>query len=83
MIVENWISQAGASATGNPVFLGLLVLGFFIGFVTLSQTRIDVKLMVMVSAVILASAYIPWLVVLGSIVFGYITYWGLMKAINK
>ena len=77
------IGNAVLNAVGDPVYLGLLTLGFFLGLVTLGGSPLDVKLLVLFSAAILAAQYIPVLAVVIALVFGYVVYWGLMRVIAK
>ncbi len=77
--LESLIYSGAMSTVGDPTFLGLLILGFFIGFVYLQGTRMDVKLMVIVPAMFLAVSFLPLLKVVMVVGFGIVLMLGLSR----
>jgi hypothetical protein len=59
---------------GDSTIAGLIVLTFFVGSAILQPSKLDAKLVIIVPAVILATALIPWwasvLAILGGLFFG-------------
>jgi len=70
------------SIVGDPTYLGLLVLGFFVGFVFLQGTRMDVKIMVIVPALFLAMSFIGILKVIVVVGIGVVMMLGIKKFMN-
>lgn len=77
--VETFIGDGMAQVTGDPVFFGLMLLGFFFSFVMLQGTRLDVKLLVLVPIALLAAPFIPWLPIVLGLVCAGILYFALTK----
>ncbi len=71
------------SAVGNPMWLGFLVVGFFLGFVIFQGTRLDVKIFAMTAALILGGIYSPFIPLFGFLGLGIILYWGIMRGTQK
>ncbi len=81
--LEAFIGNGMGQVVGDPIFLGLLVLGFLGGFVLLQNTRFDAKLLVIVPAMLLAMAFIPILPLLFGLVCGFIGYLVVTKLENR
>jgi hypothetical protein len=77
--LEEIIYTSGMQIAGDPVYLGLLVLGFFFGFVLLQGVRTDVKVLVMIPALFLATGFIPWLYLVIIVIAGVIFYLGISR----
>lgn len=75
MVYNSWLTMAG-----DQSFIAFLIFGVFAAFVMLQNTRLDVKVLVLVPAFILASAFAPRLaIVIGGLVMGGILFFALMK----
>lgn len=81
--IEGLMYNGMLEAVGDPIYIGLLVLAFFVGFVILQNTSLPLKLLISVGAVFLASAFIPFFGLLIGLIAGVILYAGIMRAINK
>jgi len=82
-VIENIIGGGLMMILGNSALIGVLVLSFFGGWVLLSNTRADVKVLVIFPALILAAAFWPPLLLLYALGFMLIVGWAFMKAINR
>lgn len=83
-LLEQYIYEGALQAVGDPILLGLLVFGFFIGFVTLQGQRLEGKMAILAPAVFLALAFLPSVVtVLVGLVFGFILYLALMRLLSR
>jgi len=80
--LESTIYSSCMSIVGDPTYLGLLVLGFFVGFVFLQGTRMDVKIMVIVPALFLAMSFIGILKVIVVVGIGVVMMLGIKKFMN-
>lgn len=81
--LESYIADGFAQTVGDPIFLGILVIVWFLGFTIMQGTRIDAKLVIMVPALLLATAFIPFLGILISLVFAALIYLAIMKLTNR
>lgn len=81
--METYVGDALTQAAGDPFFLGIMLLGFFFGFVMLQGVRLDSKLLVLVPIAILAIPFIPWLPVVIGLVCAVIAYFAFTKFDNK
>jgi len=81
--LESNLAEGVLSAVGNPIYAGLLVLGFFAGFVILQNTSFPLKATIVVAACFLAAAYIPFLGLIAALVSAVILYAGAMRVIGK
>ena len=77
--LETVIYESAMSIVGDPTYLGLLVLGFFFGFVTLQNVRTDVKVLIIVPAFFLALGFVPWFKALIIVVLGVLLFLGLSR----
>jgi len=83
--LENWMGDGFATVIGDPIFMGLMILGFFFGFVMLQGTRLDAKLLVLVPVALLAAPFFPaqvFMILLG-LACAFILYLALAKMDNK
>ena len=81
-VIENIIGSGLMLILGNAAFIGVMVIAFFGGWVLLSNTRADVKVLIIFPALILAAAFWPPLLLAYALGFMVIVGWALMKAIN-
>lgn len=81
--LEELIYNASLNAVGNPVYLGILVLAFFGAFVMLQGGRTDLKIGVLSVAFLLASAFIPWLGLIISLIIGGVIYLALHRLTQR
>lgn len=82
--IEDLVYFGMLGVLGDPIFMGLFIVGFFGAFVIAqSQTNTSMKIAVFVPAVLLAAAFIPFLALVIGLVVGFIAYLGLMKLIRK
>ena len=81
--LEEFIYNGMLQLVGDPIFLGLLVFGFFLGFVLLQNTRYDSKLVILASASLLMLAFIPPLAVVFALVAAGIMYLGYLKFVSR
>jgi len=78
--IEDLIGQgAGYTTGGDPLFLGLLTIGFFAGFTMLQGTRLEAKIVVLVPALFLTLYFIPGLAVLIALGLATILYLAFTK----
>ena len=82
--LEDYVGTQMTAVTGDPVFGGILVLLFFVGIVMVNNSRLDVKLMVIVPAFILALVFLPlWVKALFAIAVGFIVFFGIYKMVGR
>lgn len=81
--LEEMIYNGFLNTVGNPLFLGLLVLGVFSAFVLMQNTRTDAKVVILVPAFILASAFISPLLVLGGLALSVLLYLSVTKMMSR
>jgi hypothetical protein len=82
-VIETLIYTSMVQIVGDPMILGLLILGFFGAFVMLQGTRLDGKMVILFPASILAVVYIGPLVVIIALVVGIMMYLAWMKITGK
>lgn len=72
-------------AVGDPLLAALLFIGFFGVFVMMQDTRLDVKVAVMIPVIVLAIGItgLGWLVSLAIMVFALILLAALLKIFNR
>ena len=70
MIVEQIISDTIMAYLGNPIWVGILILLFFVVWVAFMRARLEVALLGLIPAFILASAFIPGLLLVGAMASG-------------
>jgi len=83
MPLESMIADQAMAAAGNPIFLGLLLLGTFLGIAIVQNTRLDVKVFAFTGGAILAACYMPFIALFIGLVAGTLVYFALMKIIAK
>jgi hypothetical protein len=84
MNLEQAIYEGALTAVGDPIFLGFLVFGFFLGFVVLQGQNLTGKMVILVPAGILALAFMPnWVSILFGLVCGGILYLAINKFITR
>ena len=81
--LENYIGGQFGALVGDPFLIGIVFLLFFFMFVIMQGVSIDVKIAVLIPAVILSFLFIPFLAVLFAIIVGFLIYLALKKAINQ
>jgi hypothetical protein len=82
--LENWMGDGFAQTVGDPIVMGLMLLGFFAGFTMLQGLRMDAKLLILVPVAILAIPFIGWFMpILIGLGCGFILYLTFAKADNK
>lgn len=85
--LESFVSAPFSSVFGNTEIgksiTAILIIGFFLAFVSLQNIRIEAKAVVIVPALLLASAYIGWLLSLVALGVGIIFYIALSRLFNK
>lgn len=80
---ESIIGDGITYVIGDQTIIGVLFLGFFAAFVALQGTRFDVKVLVMVPVIILATVYIPLLAVLLPLGLAFIIHAAFTKLDNR
>jgi hypothetical protein len=81
---EELIYDGTLSVLGDPIYLGMLVLVFFVGFVILQGVNnTAAKGAIIFPAVLLATAFIPFGALLIGIFIGFVLYLALMKIVGK
>ena len=83
--IESMFDEGMRSVVGDPTFIGLLIWIFFGGFVMLQNTRIDVKMAIMVPATFLAMAFFPTNIpmILFGLFCSFILYFAAMRVFGK
>jgi len=81
---EALIYQGALSAVGDPIFLGFLVFGFFLGFAMMQGQKFAGMILITVPAGILALAFFPsYMVLIFGVVLGFILAIALNKLITR
>jgi prepilin signal peptidase PulO-like enzyme (type II secretory pathway) len=82
--LEEIINEGFMDVFGNPIFLGLFLIGFFVALVFITRQRLDMALLILIPAFILGMAFIPSdLVILVAIGVAVIVYLAIMKFMNR
>jgi len=81
--LEQTIFSGSMQAAGDPLFLGILVFGFFFVFVLLQGSRGDAKLLIVIPALFLAAAFVPWLSLVIVLGVGTILWYAITRFMNK
>ena len=81
--IESLIHNGALNTVGDPTFLGLLVLGFFLAFIFFQNTRFDAKMVVIIPATFLAIAFAPILMILTAFILSGLLYLALNKLISR
>ena len=81
--LEEMIYNTAMSSMGNPAFIGLIIAAFFTAFVMLQGGRNDFKALMIGAGLILATAFIDWLLVLVALGAGFVLYLVLTKATQR
>lgn len=82
--IEDLFANGMSQAFGDPLYMGLLILFFFGGFVFLQNTRLDSKIAIMTPVAILTIIFLgPLIGFLIMIIGGLLIYVALMRVINK
>lgn len=80
VVLEQMIYENAVQTVGDPIVLGLLTFGFFLGFVLMQGQRLEGKIMVLVPALLLSLAFMPPVVtIVSGLVLGGILYLALRK----
>jgi hypothetical protein len=79
---EEIIGNGFTSVVGDQTMIGVLLLAFFGGFLLLQDTRLDVKILIMVPVLLLTMTYIDIFNVVIVLVLTVLAYLALMKVIN-
>ena len=79
---EEVIGNGFTSIVGDQTMIGVLLLAFFGGFLLLQDTRLDVKILIMVPALLLAMTYISFFNVVVALILAVLVYAALMKFLN-
>jgi hypothetical protein len=77
--LETMFSDGFTNTVGDPIFLGLILVGFLGAFVMLQGLRLDGKMLILVPALLLASAFIPFLPVLLGLALGFVLWLAISK----
>jgi hypothetical protein len=80
---ESLIGNGFGIIFGNPLFLGLILIGLFGAFVMLQGGRLDAKIVVLVPIGILALLFIPGLIFPLAVAVGVLIYLAIMRMIVK
>lgn len=81
--IEAALANGMLGIVGDPLYTGLLVLGFFAGFVILQNTSLPLKVLIITGAAFLASAFIPFLGLITALATSALLYAGIMRVVNK
>jgi len=81
--METWMGDGFAQTVGDPIFLGIMIIGFFFGFTMLQGLRLDAKLLILVPAVILAFPFIPFLPLVLGLICAFVVYLAFTKMDNR
>jgi hypothetical protein len=81
--LEQIFADGFIGLVGDPVFLGLMIIGFFGAMVFVQGTRLDGKLAVFVPAFILSMVFVPFLAVFFALGISTILYFAFTKFTNK
>lgn len=85
--IETFISKPITHIVGNDelgeAFSAILLVGFFLAFVSFQNIRVEGKVVVLIPALILATVYIGWLFTLIALGVGVLFYLALGRLFNK
>lgn len=81
--LEQFIAQGFSAIIGNPLVLGIMLMGIFTGFVLLQGLRLDGKVAILVPVSLLAITLIPWFAVLIGLAVGVLLYLAIMLFTQK
>lgn len=83
--LESWIGCNAVQTMGNIQLVGVLFVGFFLGFVLMQNVRLEVKILILFPAAILSMLFFGYTVVwlLAGIPFGMIVWIALQKLFNR
>jgi len=81
--IAGGISNCMNSQFGDPLMLGLIVLGFFVAFVMLQRTGMDAKVVILAPACVLAMLFIPSLIWFMLAMFGVFVVYKVLKKENQ
>lgn len=81
---EQLIYEGALSVAGDPIFIGLLVFGFFLGFALLQGQKFAGFMLILVPGAILAIAFMPnYVVIILGLILGVILALALNKLITR
>jgi hypothetical protein len=80
---ESLIGDGFGAIFGNPLLIGLVLIGLFGAFVMLQGGRLDAKIVVLVPIGILTLLFIPGLVFPLAVAIGFLIYLAIMRLIVK
>jgi hypothetical protein len=81
--LENLMAPGLAGIAGDPLFLGLAFLSFFVGFVMLQRVSGDMSMLIITPAAIMAAAFIPALGLIALLALAYVIVLALTKFMNR
>lgn len=81
--LESLIGNGFGVIFGNPLLLGLVLIGLFGAFVMLQGGRLDAKVVVLVPIGVLALMFIPGLLFPIAVAVGFLIYLAIMRLIVK
>jgi len=82
--IEQIFYEGAMSTVGDPIYIGILVIGFFAACVMFQGQRLDGIILMMIFAFFLAGAFMPiWLLTIGIFAFAFIIFIGLMRLITR
>lgn len=80
---DSFIGDGMRNVLGSDVWLGVLTLVWFGGFLLMQNVRLDVKLAIWTGAAFLSLTWLPWLTAVVAIILAVVLYLALMKLINR
>ena len=82
--LEEIINEGFMDIFGNPIFIGLFVIGFFVALIFITRQRLDMALLILIPAFIIGMAFMPTeLVLLVALGVAVIVYLAIMKFMNR
>jgi hypothetical protein len=81
--MEDMIGEGLIGTAGDPTFFGLLMIGLFAGVLLVTNTRGDVKIMIMIPVTLLAAAFAPILQIPLIVISAVIVILAGLKFINR
>jgi hypothetical protein len=83
-IIFCWIGAGLINIFGSNIFLGLLVIGFFLGFLMIQGARLDMKMAIIIPGFILASIFLDsWMLSLFLLGISVLVYFALSRFWNR
>jgi len=73
------ISEGMTNILGGPELAGIIFIAFFLGFVTIQNTRIDHKLAIITPVMILSIVFFNWFAILLAFLGGFVFYLALKR----